>query len=216
MVVAIIALFVALGGTGYAASQSGAPAAAVAKKKPKPSKQSDTTADKRQWFSLFNAAIGAAHVAFATTTGSATKATNAGHASTADTATTAGGAPPTGAAGGALSGSYPNPGLAGLPPVTAITSFTPGTSNYGEAGNPAGYYKDALGIVHLTGAVSYGGGSALLFTLPAGYRGEGFFAVSSGTSGTCTLEILSTGVVDTASGCATPIGLDGVTFRPLA
>src|SRR5206468_2196378 len=44
-----------------------------------------------------------------------------GNAATATSATTAGGAPPTGAAGGALSGSYPNPGLANnaIYPVTA-------------------------------------------------------------------------------------------------
>lgn len=97
MVVAMTALFVALGGTGYAATQlTRSPTAAVAKKMKKPA--SDTTTDKK----LFNSLIPGAHVAFAATAGSAASAgsaatagsastaTNAGHASTADTATNAG------------------------------------------------------------------------------------------------------------------------------
>jgi hypothetical protein len=85
MVIASVALFVALGGTGYAASQlAHSPAASVAKKKKKKA-VSETAADK----ALFNKLIPSAHVAFAAAAGSATFATNAAHATSADSATTA-------------------------------------------------------------------------------------------------------------------------------
>jgi hypothetical protein len=90
LVLAVVALFVALGGPGYAASQlTNAPDALVAKKKPK--KPSEAASDK----SLFKALIGSAHVAFAASAGSATTAlsatsastaANAGHATNADSA----------------------------------------------------------------------------------------------------------------------------------
>lgn len=195
MVIAMIALFVALGGTGYAASQATNSAGAAAAKKHKKKTANDNAQDK----SLFKGYLAANAVP---------------KAKHADTATTAGGAPPTGAAGGALSGSYPNPSLAALPAVTPITSFSAGVSDYGEVGDPAGYYKDALGIVHLTGAVAYAGGAAQVFTLPTGFRGQGFFAVSSGVSGACTLEVFASGAADTTGACASPVGLDGITFRP--
>jgi hypothetical protein len=85
MVIASVALFVALGGTGYAASQlAHSPAAGVAKKKKK-KVVSETAADK----ALFNNLIPSAHVAFAAAAGSASFATNAAHATSADSATSA-------------------------------------------------------------------------------------------------------------------------------
>jgi len=90
MVVAMVALFVALGGTGYAATQlDHSSTALVAKKMKKPA--SDTTTDKK----LFKSLIPGAHVAFAASAGtaasagSAATAANASHASSADNATTA-------------------------------------------------------------------------------------------------------------------------------
>jgi hypothetical protein len=90
MVIAMVALFVALGGTGYAATQlDRSPTASVAKKMKKPA--SDTTTDKK----LFNSLIPGAHVAFAAsagsaaTAGSAASAASAVHASSADSATNA-------------------------------------------------------------------------------------------------------------------------------
>jgi hypothetical protein len=89
LVISLVALFVALGGTGYAATQViGGHASAAAKKKKAPS---DTKTDKR----LIKAMSGSLAVAFANNATNAknatnaTNATNAGHASSADTATNA-------------------------------------------------------------------------------------------------------------------------------
>ena len=51
-------------------------------------------------------------------------------------------------------------------------SFQSGWVNYGGSYNPAGYFKDSLGIVHLRGLVKSGkiGNNQTIFTLPAGYR----------------------------------------------
>lgn len=43
-------------------------------------------------------------------------------------------------------------------------------ANYGIGHNPAGYFKDTLGIVHLRGLVKDGTVGQAIFTLPTGYR----------------------------------------------
>jgi hypothetical protein len=85
MAVAVLALFVALGGTGYAAKQLGS-ARAPSSARPKAKSGSENRQDKRLFSSLYRAAIGSAHVAFAKTAGAAG---NASHAASADTATSA-------------------------------------------------------------------------------------------------------------------------------
>ncbi len=111
--------------------------------------------------------------------------------------------------------------MAALPPITHISTFESGWSDYGVADDPAGYYKDALGIVHLTGAIKGGTPPSYAFTLPAGYRGEGFFPSGSSdaaetSKGPCTLLVYLTGSVYVDSGCASAeTGLDGITFRSL-
>jgi hypothetical protein len=49
-------------------------------------------------------------------------------------------------------------------------SLTNGWTNYGGSWAPAGYYKDAQGIVHLRGLIKSGTVGSAEFTLPSGYR----------------------------------------------
>jgi hypothetical protein len=83
--IAIVALFVALHGTGYAASRNAQTPTAMAAKAP-----ADTTSDKKiakqQATGVFKSSIGSAHVGFATTAGSASTATSSNHATNADNA----------------------------------------------------------------------------------------------------------------------------------
>jgi hypothetical protein len=108
-----------------------------------------------------------------------------------------------------------------LPAATPITNFFSGWSDYGESGNPAGFFKDALGIVHLTGSVKGTPASGYMFTLPAGYRTLGFFASGSSdgstTGSACTIVLFTSGTAYADSGCnSKQIGLDGITYKPAA
>lgn len=90
-------------------------------------------------------------------------------------------------------------------------------TNYGNGSNPAGYWKDSLGVVHLRGYVRNGTG--VIFTLPTGYRpanNEFFNAMTYNL----TLNVQATGFVVvgsdggvTAYNGSNAFMLDGLTFR---
>lgn len=87
-------------------------------------------------------------------------------------------------------------------------------ANQGGGWNPAGYWKDPHGVVHLRGNIKSGTVGAAAFTLPAGYRPtntEGFTAVANGAFGAVNVD--NGGNVIPAVGSNVGISLDGITFR---
>ena len=86
--------------------------------------------------------------------------------------------------------------------------------NSGAPFNPAGYYKDPFGIVHLRGLVKSGTVGTDIFTLPVGYRPantEVLACVSNGAFG--VIEPSAAGGVNATVGNNAYFSLDGLTFR---
>ena len=92
-------------------------------------------------------------------------------------------------------------------------TFQSGWVNYGGVFNPAGYFKDSLGIIHLRGLVKNGSGT--IFTLPAGYRpaGRELHAVATYPEEMGRIDVLTDGQVFMQKGSNAWISLDGITFR---
>lgn len=87
-------------------------------------------------------------------------------------------------------------------------------ANFGGGYNPAGFYKDRMGVVHLRGFIMSGVMQQSAFVLPAGYRpanNEFFAAVSNFAFGSVFVD--PTGAVKPWNGVNTWISLDGITFR---
>jgi hypothetical protein len=101
-------------------------------------------------------------------------------------------------------------GTAGEPP------FENGWVNFGGSFSTAGFFKDALGIVHLKGTIT-GTSGTTAFTLPAGYRpAENLFMPMAGTfPNAALLEIFTDGRVEPLhnTGGVFNAGLDGLSFR---
>ncbi len=123
--------------------------------------------------------------------------------------------------GGRPFGQLSQPRLAPLPAIQPITTFVHGWGNAGIPDSPAGYYKDPFGIVHLTGAISGGTVGQVAFVLPPGYIVLGNFAAASTngsnkSEGPCVLALENAAgeeIVDT--GCNnTLVSLEGITYRP--
>ena len=200
LVISLIALFVALGGTTYAATSL-------------PRNSVGTKQLKRNAVTSSKIKKGAVTASKINTNG--LTAPNAVHAANASHATTAGSAPPSGSAGGALSGPYPNPSLAAPEAWHEIgASGQPPFFNGWQNSDPvnlttAAYYKDPWGVVHLKGVLSHPGGSTSLpfFGLPAGYR-PSKQVLEAGSA----LVIAPTGGLYLNS-AADSVVLDGVAFR---
>jgi hypothetical protein len=93
-------------------------------------------------------------------------------------------------------------------------SLTSGWVNYGDGYNPAGYFLDKNGVVHLRGLVKSGRIRESIFNLPPGYRPQNreLLTVTSADVA-CRCDILITGEVFPVSGSNSFYSLDGITFR---
>lgn len=88
-------------------------------------------------------------------------------------------------------------------------------SNYGSGYNPAGYFQDAFGIVHLRGLVQGGTQGTTVFTLPSGSRPANqmlFVAISNNLLGRIGVDTSGNVIADLLSSPGTWISLDGMTF----
>lgn len=88
--------------------------------------------------------------------------------------------------------------------------------NYGAEYNPAGYFRDKNGIVHLRGLVKNGSSAtAIMFILPAEYRPAYKEHLSSHSAASaCRIDILANGTINCPSGGSTTwTSIDGITFR---
>jgi len=96
-----------------------------------------------------------------------------------------------------------------------IRSFANGWRNYSNTYNPAAYFKDSMGIVHLRGLVKLGTIRKHVFTLPAGYRParRELHVACTYNNVSGRVDILTNGQVLPWAGSNKWISLDGITFR---
>jgi len=96
-------------------------------------------------------------------------------------------------------------------------SLLNGWLNYGASYNPAGYFKDKNGIVHLRGLVKSGATGVSIFNLPAGYRPQyrEIHATITNPNSIARIDVLASGEVQMVMGSNAWISLDGITFRAL-
>jgi hypothetical protein len=193
LVISLIALFVALGGTAYAATSL--PANSVGTRQ------------------LKKGAVTAAKIARGVKVKNATNAAtaqNATYAKTARNATALGGYP---ASYFALSSIEP----AHVVGATNQPPFENGWSSAVAADDEGlSFYKDGFGIVHLQGnAGNVKAGTGLIFTLPTGYRPAKnlYFAVYGSGGSNAFVQVTSSGDVNVIGPAQNYVGLTNVTFR---
>lgn len=89
-----------------------------------------------------------------------------------------------------------------------------GWQNYGGNFAPAGYYKDALGFVHLRGGIRNGSIPNTAFQLPAGFRPHysQAYAQYSASDTLARIDVVTSGNVNINSGNNAFVSLEGISF----
>lgn len=207
LVIAMIALFVALGGTGYAASQLNGKSLKNNSVPGKKLKNKTITGAKVKPDALTGTEIKESTLGTVPSATSAVNATNAGNA------TTLGGKP----ASDFATASAEPVRIVGAPGQPA---FREGWGVGGDEQVP-GFWKDPFGTVYLQGQAGRSSGSEeVIFTLPPGYRPTNnsyFSTYPSGGTGTAAIAVLPNGDVELFN-LEDPaddnfVGLGGVVFR---
>ncbi len=202
-VVAVIALFIALGGASYAATQL--PKNSVG---PKQLKKGAVTAAKIKDGAVTGAKIARSSLGTVPSAALADSATHANTAAIATDASALGGLPPSGYATTRLEA----PHVVGQP---GQPGFEDGCENISPTElSPVSFYKDPMGVVHLRGfAVGCVSSSGPMFTLPAGFRPRlvEIFPAMSGNVASTLVEVKPSGLVKHFGGSNATLG--GVEFR---
>lgn len=204
LVISVIALFVALGGTGYAAVQISGKSLKNGSVTGKKLKNKTITGAKVKPDSLTGKEIKESSLG---TVPSASSAASAGNASTLD-----------GKSAASFAAAKAEPvhivGASGQP------QFNTGWGLGGDEQDP-GFWKDPFGTVYLQGQAGRTSGSEdVIFTLPPGFRptkNSYFSTYPSSGSGTAAIAVLDNGDVE-LFGLEDPgdegfVGLGGIVFR---
>lgn len=203
LVISMIALFVALGGTGYAASQLNGKSLKNNSVPGKKLKNKTVTGGKVKPDSLTGVQIKESTLG---TVPSAASAASAANAATLN---------------GRNADSF---AAAKAEPVHVVGAAgqVPFNTGWGPGGEQVpGFWKDPFGTVYLQGhAERFAGSDSVIFTLPPGFRpveNSYFSTYPSGGTGTAAVAVLANGEVE-LFGLEDPgddnfVGLNGIVFR---
>jgi hypothetical protein len=226
LIVSLVALFIALGGTSYAAITL-APRNSVGSAQVINGSLQTLDLSKKAKTALKGARGARGPAGETGSIGAAGPAGAAGVAGAAGPAGATGPAgptgatgpvgPATGAAGGALAGNYPNPTLAPIEAwhevgATGQPAFQNSWFNFGSPWSTMAFAKDSAGFVHLKGTLNVGTFGAAIFVLPVGYRPAQnlFTPVAAQRNG----YIYADGTVEVAQlATNTTAGFDGIVFK---